>query len=58
MESSSIEINVDRFDRVYRPGETIKGTLDVYAFKGWSHSGINIRAEGTVFTLLQGSVMS
>jgi hypothetical protein len=58
MESSSIDINVDRFDRVYRPGDTIKGSIDVNAYRNWSHNGINLVAEGAVFTLCQGSVMS
>ena len=58
MESSSLEISLDRFDRVYRPGDTIKGTLDVLAYKGWTHNGIQLWADGTVFTLLQGTMMS
>ena len=54
-QESSIDIVLDRFDRVYRPGETIKGTVDVYAYKGWTHNGIVLTSEG-VLTLSGESV--
>lgn len=57
-ESSSLEIKVDRFDRVYRPGDTIRGTVTVQAYKGWSHNGLNLLAEGNIHTLVQASGMS
>jgi len=57
-ESSSLEIKVDRFDRVYRPGDTIRGNVIVQAYKGWSHNGLNLTAEGTIHTLVQASGMS
>ena len=55
MQESSLDIKIDRFDRVYRNGETIKGSVLIHAFKGWSHSGIQLLAQGLVHTLYQGN---
>ncbi len=45
-QSSYFEIKVKRTDRTYRPGDRVEGVVIVHAFKGWSHSGINLLAEG------------
>ena len=49
MESSSLEIRLNRLDRVYRPNERVEGVVVVNAYKGWSHSGIQIEVEGLIF---------
>lgn len=46
--ASSIEIKLKRNDRTYRPGEKVEGVIHVKAYKGWTHSGLIIVAEGTV----------
>jgi hypothetical protein len=47
--SSSLEIRLNRLDRVYRPNEKVEGIIVVNAYKGWSHSGIQVEAEGLIF---------
>jgi hypothetical protein len=49
MESSSLTINLDKFERVYRPGASVSGSVDVHAFKGWAHQGLRLEVEGKVF---------
>lgn len=48
MEKSTIDVKMSRLDRVYRPKEKVEGVVVVNAYKGWSHSGINIVAEGLI----------
>ncbi len=49
MTESYIDIKLSRLDRVYRPNEKVDGTLNVYAYKGWSHTGINMVVEGLIY---------
>ena len=48
MESSSIEIKLNRTDRVYNPGEIVEGVCYLNCFKGWSHNGLCLVADGIV----------
>jgi hypothetical protein len=45
----SVDIKMGRMDRVYRPGDTIKGTVQIHG-RGHSmaHEGITLHAEGQV----------
>ena len=47
-EHSSLQIRVDRVDRVYRPGEVVAGTVVARVRKGWRHQGVGLRALGAV----------
>lgn len=47
-EHSGLHIRVDRVDRVYRPGDTIAGTVVARVRKGWRHQGVGLRALGAV----------
>eukprot|EP01040_Poterioochromonas_malhamensis_P007458 gene7458-8045_t len=49
MQESSLEIRLNRLDRVYRPNEKVDGVVVVNAYKGWSHSGIQVEVEGLIF---------
>jgi hypothetical protein len=49
MEQSSLEIKLNRLDRVYRPGEKVEGNILVNAYKGWSHNGLQVDVEGLIF---------
>ncbi|RYH13493.1 hypothetical protein EON65_35530 [archaeon] len=49
MEGSYLDIKLKRLDRVYRPKEKVEGNVIVHAFKGWSHSGINLVVEGLIY---------
>jgi hypothetical protein len=49
MDHSSLDIKIKRFDRVYRQNEHVEGTITVNAKAGWTHKGVNLIAEGTVF---------
>lgn len=46
---SSIDIKLKRFDRVYRPTETVEGSIVVNAKAGWTHKGVQLIAEGTLY---------
>ena len=48
MQESSIEIKLSRSDRIYRPDENCEGVVKVNVYKGWSHHGLNLTAEGEV----------
>jgi hypothetical protein len=48
-ESSSIDVKLKRIDRVYRLDELVEGTIIVYAKSSWSHKGITLTADGTVY---------
>ena len=45
---SSLEIRLKRVDRIYHVGETVEGTVVVHAYKGWSHTGVKLVAEGVI----------
>ena len=45
---SSLQVRVDRVDRVYRPGDVIAGTVVARVRKGWRHQGVGLRALGAV----------
>ena len=47
-EHSSIEIKLKRVDRIYRPGETVQGSIAILAKDGWSHQGLEIEVRGQV----------
>ena len=47
-EHSSLQIRVDRVDRVYRPGDVVAGTVVTRVRKGWRHQGVGLRALGAV----------
>ena len=47
-EHSSLQVRVDRVDRVYRPGDVIAGTVVARVRKGWRHQGVGLRALGAV----------
>jgi hypothetical protein len=49
MESSSLVINLDKFERVYRPNAPVEGSVDVHAYKGWQHQGLKLVIEGKVY---------
>eukprot|EP00455_Lapot_gusevi_P017440 TRINITY_DN1930_c0_g1_i11.p1 TRINITY_DN1930_c0_g1~~TRINITY_DN1930_c0_g1_i11.p1 ORF type:complete len:325 (+),score=112.22 TRINITY_DN1930_c0_g1_i11:86-976(+) len=44
----SLEIRLNRVDRVYRPGESVAGVVVVHSQSAGSHSGITLVTEGTV----------
>jgi hypothetical protein len=48
LEHSSLDVKLKRPDRVYRAGEKVEGTVVVKAFKGWSHNGIVLVADGLI----------
>lgn len=48
LEHSSLDIKLKRPDRVYRSGETLEGTILVKAYKGWSHNGVVMVADGVI----------
>lgn len=50
MEHSSIEIKLSRSDKTYRSNEKVEGFVIIYAYKGWSHSGVTLVAEGFAHT--------
>lgn len=49
MESSSLVINLNKFERVYRTGGVVDGSVDVHAYKGWQHQGLKLIIEGKVY---------
>ena len=49
MESSSLTINLNKFERVYRPKSSVEGSVDVHAYKGWQHQGLKLFIEGKVY---------
>jgi len=48
LEHSSLDVKLKRPDRVYRSGETVEGTVVVKAYKGWSHNGVVLVADGLI----------
>ncbi len=44
----SLDIQLNRLDRIYRPGELVSGTLIVTSKGSMTHSGIKLQVEGTV----------
>jgi hypothetical protein len=45
---STLQIKLDRVDRIYRSGEVLKGTVIVQSPKGFKHQGISLNAFGVV----------
>ncbi|CAK4090861.1 unnamed protein product [Aphanomyces euteiches] len=43
---STLEIKVNRVDRIYRPHEIVQGHVIIHATSAFSHSGISMRVEG------------
>jgi len=56
-EHSSVDIQLSRFDRIYRPNETVSGTIIVTAKDGWSYKGnaLNVKAVGEAKLQLSGN---
>lgn len=52
MESSSIEIKLSRTDSIYRPGDVCEGIVTINVYKGWSHNGVLLLAEGYIQTVV------
>jgi hypothetical protein len=48
LEHSALDIKLKRPDRVYRSGEVVEGTVVVKAYKGWSHNGVVLVADGII----------
>mmetsp|Transcript_6933 Transcript_6933/g.10143 ORF Transcript_6933/g.10143 Transcript_6933/m.10143 type:complete len:348 (+) Transcript_6933:21-1064(+) len=46
--SSGLDIKLYKVDKVYRPGELIRGEIIVGAAKQLSHNGVTLNVEGTV----------
>lgn len=44
----SLDINLNRTDRIYRPGDKVTGSVIVTSKGGFAHSGITIQMLGTV----------
>mmetsp|Transcript_21003 Transcript_21003/g.30315 ORF Transcript_21003/g.30315 Transcript_21003/m.30315 type:complete len:301 (+) Transcript_21003:120-1022(+) len=49
MDHSSLEIKLNKFDRVYRPNSKVDGTVVVNAYKGWQHVGLKMTVEGKIY---------
>jgi hypothetical protein len=49
MEHSSLEIKLNKFDRIYRPNSKVDGIVTVHAYKGWQHAGVKITVEGKIY---------
>ena len=47
---SKIWVELERVDRIYRPGDTVEGSIYVYANSNWSHKGIVAKLSGSVCT--------
>merc|ERR1711907_380488 len=45
---TTVDIKLNRFDRVYRPGDTIKGFVLLKSNTPFSHNGVTIDLEGTI----------
>ena len=52
IEHSTLEIVLDRVDRVYRPGDQVRGRVAVAARHGWSHRGVTLNVVGAAQLLL------
>jgi len=46
VEHSTVDVKLDRADRVYRPGESVSGSLLVIAKDGWTHTGVQLSVLG------------
>merc|ERR1711990_1226401 len=46
--ATTIEIKLDRFDRVYRPGDTVSGHVVLSSPTPFSHNGVTLDMEGTI----------
>lgn len=49
MEHSSLDVKLNKFDRIYRPNNKVEGTVTVHAYKGWQHAGLKLTVEGKVY---------
>jgi len=45
---TTVEIKLNRFDRVYRPGDTVSGYVLLKSATPFTHSGVTIELEGTI----------
>jgi hypothetical protein len=44
----TLNINLDRVDRTYKPGDTITGNLNIHTSSSFAHAGITIEMAGVV----------
>lgn len=44
----SVEIKLNRFDRVYRSGDTLSGSVLLNSATPFSHNGVTLDLEGTI----------
>jgi hypothetical protein len=47
-EDMAVEIRYDRTDRLYRPGEVVKGVVVILSKDSFSHNGVTLDIEGGV----------
>lgn len=46
IEHSGVDVKLKRVDRIYRPGETVSGVVQISAKSGWSHTGVYLSVAG------------
>lgn len=46
VEHSTVDVKLNRTDRMYHPGETVSGSLLVNAKDGWTHTGMQLGVLG------------
>jgi hypothetical protein len=44
----TLNINLDRVDRTYKPGDSITGSLSIHTTSSFTHAGISIEMTGIV----------
>ena len=49
IQESSIDIHLSRVDRIYRPNDKVEGKIVIYAKRSWTHSGVNMVADGILY---------
>lgn len=48
VEHSSVQIKLQKADRIYHLDENVSGCVLVQCYKGWSHQGVKLTVEGSV----------
>jgi len=44
----TLNINLDRVDRTYKPGDKVTGNINIHSTSSFAHSGIAIEMTGVV----------
>ena len=44
----TLNINLDRVDRTYKPGDVVTGSLNIHTSSSFAHAGISIEMSGVV----------